>query len=76
LSIMPPATGLPSPRSSSLAAFIDSVPHAETPNGHVAAAASDGSEHMPMRYTNHHEEHASAPAGSVDQEVSTETVHG
>jgi len=78
LSIMPPASGLPAPRSSSLAPFIDAVPHVDAPNGHVEAV-SDGSEHKPMRYTNHHEEQV-APTDAVDretdQEVSTESVHG
>ncbi len=76
LNIMPPASGLPAPRSSSLSAFIDAVPHVDAPNGHVEAAVSDGSEHKPMRYTNHHEDHALPPADAVEQEVSTESVHG
>jgi sec-independent protein translocase protein TatB len=76
LSIMPPASGLPSPRSSSLAPFIDAVPHMDAPNGHVEAALSDGSEYKPMRYTNHHEDHAPLAPDVADQQVSTESVHG
>jgi len=76
LSILPPATGLPSPRSSSLAAFIDAVPHMDAPNGHGEAAVSDGSEHKPMRYTNHQDSHGTTVADAAEQEVSTESVHG
>jgi sec-independent protein translocase protein TatB len=76
LSIMPPATGLPSPRSSSLAAFIDAVPHVDAPNGHGEAIVSDGSEHKPMRYTNHHDSHGVTVADAAEQEVSAESVHG
>jgi len=86
LSIMPPATGLPSPRSSSLAAapaessslapLLDSVPHVDAPNGHVEAPVTDGSEHRPMRYTNHHEEHAAPAADAVDAAATAESVHG
>lgn len=77
LSIMPPATGLPSPRGSSLAPLLDSVPHIDPPNGHVDAVhdgPADSSEQKPMRYTNHHEEHAAPPVQEVD--AATESVHG
>jgi sec-independent protein translocase protein TatB len=65
LSIMPPATGLPSPRGSSLSSLspLESAPHVDTPNGHVEPAVSDVEGQKPMRYTNHHE-------------VPTESVHG
>jgi len=76
LTILPPATGLPAPRSSSLAPFLDAVPHVDAPNGHIEAAVSDGSEHKPMRYTNHHEDHAAPLADEADQAVSTGSVHG
>ena len=78
LSIMPPATGLPTPRtSSSLAPLIDSVPHVDAPNGHAEAVMSDGSEHRPIRYTNgHHSEHAPAPTDEVDSTAAAESVHG
>lgn len=80
LSIMPPATGLPSPRRSSLSALIDSVPHVDAPNGHAEAAAegplSDGSEQRPMRYTNHADEHTTPPVDSVDSATAAESVHG
>jgi sec-independent protein translocase protein TatB len=75
LSIMPPATGLPAPRTSSLAPLIDAVPHVDAPNGHVDAV-SDGSEQKPMRYTNHHEEHAEPTVDAVDAAAATESVHG
>jgi len=61
LSIMPPATGLPAPRSSSLAPFIDAVPHMDAANGQVEAAAANGLAQKPMRYTNHLEEDGGAP---------------
>jgi sec-independent protein translocase protein TatB len=61
LSIMPPATGLPAPRSSSLSSLIDSVPKADPP-GTASNHASDASEAIlgedqrPMRYTSQHAE--------------------
>jgi sec-independent protein translocase protein TatB len=76
LSIMPPSTGLPAPRTSSLAPLIDAVPHVDAPNGHVEVAVSDGSEQKPMRYTNHHDEHAAPPVDAVDAAAATESVHG
>jgi sec-independent protein translocase protein TatB len=79
LSIMPPATGLPTPRSSSarsssLGPLIDSVPHAEASNGHVEPV-DDSLAHKPMRYTNHNEDRVPAPAEVVDA-AAEESVHG
>ena len=79
LSIMPPATGLPAPRTSSvapIAPLLDAVPHVEPPsNGHVEAV-SDGSDQKPMRYTNHLEGHAALPPDAVDATAAAESVHG
>jgi sec-independent protein translocase protein TatB len=80
LSIMPPATGLPSPRTSpangSLSPLIESVPHVDGP-GAVAEQTPEenhlGSEQRPMRYTNHHEETSATP---VDSAAAEESVHG
>jgi len=80
LSIMPPATGLPLPRSSSsarsssLGPLLDSVPQMESPNGQVEPV-DDSLTHKPMRYTNHHEDRVSAPAEAVDA-AAEESVHG
>ena len=81
LSIMPPATGLPAPRTSSLAPLLDSVPHVDTPTAHVevvhdgpADFPADYSDQKPMRYTNHHEEPSAPAAEEVD--TATESVHG
>ena len=80
LSIMPPATGLPAPRSSSIASFVDSVPHVDPPNGRTQSAEGqephpDGAEHKPMRYTNHLE--GDDVARSADAvEPAAESVHG
>jgi len=79
LSIMPPATGLPTPRSSSarsssLGPLINSVPHAEVSNGHVEPV-DDSLAHKPMRYTNHNEDRVPAPAEVVDA-AAEESVHG
>jgi sec-independent protein translocase protein TatB len=80
MSIMPPATGLPAPRTSSIASFVDSVPHVDAPNGHVESTLGDephanGAEQKPMRYTNHHEEDGVVP-GAEAAEPATESVHG
>jgi sec-independent protein translocase protein TatB len=78
LSIMPPATGLPTPRGSSpssLSSLIESVPHMDAPNGHVDPATSDGSEQKPMRYTNHHDDHA-GHSEAIETPATTESVHG
>jgi sec-independent protein translocase protein TatB len=74
LSIMPPATGLPEPRSSSLAALIDSVPKADPP-GDSAHGPSEGprlgEDQRPMRYTNGHDDN------SLPHDVATEeSIHG
>jgi len=65
LSIMPPATGLPEPRSSSLASLIDSVPKMDPPHPATNGAATNsdsttahlaphlGEDQRPMRYTDH-----------------------
>jgi sec-independent protein translocase protein TatB len=88
LRIMPPASGLPAPRSSAIAPLFESVPHMDAPNGHVEVALSGGSEDKPMRYTNHHEENGggAAPVPEAGPELSqelspdaveaTESVHG
>ena len=76
LSIMPPATGLPSPRTSSLAPLLDSVPHVDPPNGHVEAThqgPADPSDQKPDRYTSHHEDHAVRQA---EVDAAAESVHG
>ena len=81
LSIMPPATGLPAPRtSSSLSSFVDSVPKVDPPveqseAPRVEEALADFAEHKPMRYTNHHEDNGLAP-GQDSVEPATESVHG
>ena len=81
LSIMPPETGLPSPRSSSsLSSFVDSVPRVNVTNGHTTAEAVDGAlangaEHKPMRYTNHDQDNEAAPAQDA-VEPAAESVHG
>ncbi len=78
LSIMPPSTGLPSPRSSSsssLGPLINAVPHVDAPNGHVEGAVFDASEQKPLRYTNGRHEEAVRPALDV-VEPATESVHG
>ena len=78
LNLMPPASGLPSPRkstasSASLGPLIESVPHVDAQNGH----ATDGSEHKPMRYTNgHHEENTAPAADTVSSAAAAESVHG
>ena len=80
LSIMPPATGLPSPRSSSIASFVESVPHVDAPDGHLKSTPAEephpnDAEQKPMRYTNHHEENEVTP--DLDAiEPATESVHG
>lgn len=81
LSIMPPATGLPAPRTSSLAPLLDAVPHVDIPTAHVEAVhngpadfPADHSDQKPMRYTNHHEESSAPAAEEVD--TATESVHG
>jgi sec-independent protein translocase protein TatB len=69
LSIIPPATGLPEPRSSSLASLIDSVPKMDPPHPAINGAATNGDsttahlaphlaphlgeDQRPMRYTDH-----------------------
>jgi len=56
LKIMPPATGLPQPRSSSLTPLLESIPHAE-PAAEVAVADAPHHEYAdqrPNRYTNGH----------------------
>lgn len=77
LSIMPPATGLPTPRSSSLAPLLNSVPHVDVPNGHIGP---NGLEQKPMRYTDHRDQHAelaSDAAAPAPTPVETpESVHG
>jgi sec-independent protein translocase protein TatB len=80
LSIMPPATGLPTPRrssssQSSLGPLLEAVPHGDAPNGHFEAV-DDASAHKPMRYTTHYETPAAAPAEAVDAATAEESVHG
>lgn len=73
LKIMPPATGLPAPRSSSLAALIDAVPRVEpdsaASNGHAAG------------HSNGHAAFASEPAHPIAAEEPIgdsvgESIHG
>jgi sec-independent protein translocase protein TatB len=82
MSIMPPATGLPEPRSSapssatssaslssaSLSSLIDAVPKADAPGAHLNGDHSE-EEQRPMRYTNH--------TGEVPQDAAAEeSLHG
>jgi sec-independent protein translocase protein TatB len=77
LSIMPPATGLPMPRSSSsarassLGPLIDSVPHVEASYGHVEPV-DDSLAQKPMRYTNHVERQETEAVDAAAEE----SVHG
>jgi len=67
LSIMPPATGLPTPRTSSssqssLGPLLDAVPHVETP------AVDEALAHKPMRYTSHYETPTAVEAVAAAEE--------
>lgn len=75
LNLMPPATGLPTPRSSPLGSLLNAVPRVEASNGHVEAV-HDASEQKPMRHTNHHEETKAAPVVEATDAAITEPVHG
>lgn len=76
LSIMPPATGLPEPRGSSLASFVESVPHVDAgSNGHDAKEIL-GAEQKPNRYTQHHEEGAVTPVDASHSATTEESLHG
>ncbi len=88
LSLMPPATGLPTPRSAtatshSVSSLIDSVPKGspeERPSDEltdVSEQSHSGEDQRPMRYTNGHgalvhESEASTPQGVV----AGESLHG
>jgi sec-independent protein translocase protein TatB len=54
LHLMPPATGLPEPRSSSLSSLIDSVPKIDAPGSATNGSPHPGEEPRPPRYANHH----------------------
>jgi len=77
LKIMPPATGLPQPRtstlaSSSIAPLVDSIPHEEPANA-AEAAEHEHSDQRPNRYTNGHTDTAGlAPTESSAEE----SLHG
>jgi sec-independent protein translocase protein TatB len=81
LKIMPPATGLPQPRtttlaSSSIAPLVDSIPH-EVSAEPAEAAEHEHSEQRPNRYTNGHTDTggltSSEPAA---QSEAQESLHG
>ena len=89
LSIMPPATGLPAARSSSLSALINSVPHADpasaAANGteETAVLGADvlgedvrGADERPMRYTNNHIAEVTPPVEPSHGPAAEESVHG
>jgi len=74
LSIMPPATGLPAPRSSSLAALIDAVPKMDPPsasNGAVTNGAAHDDDQRHTRYSDH-----DTSNGAGHQAAAEESLHG
>ena len=84
LNIMPPPTGLPAGRSSSVASFIDTVPKVDGPGGSSANEAEPssiahlGEDQKPMRYTNHHAESATngTEHSAVHSTAAEESLHG
>ena len=74
LKIMPPATGLPQPRtttlaSSSITPLVDSIPHEEP----AEAAEHEHSDQRPNRYTNGHTDTAGLTPSETTAE---ESLHG
>jgi sec-independent protein translocase protein TatB len=87
LKIMPPATGLPQPRSSSVAApvlasLVESIPHADPQETVASEAGPDYADQRPNRYTNGHGD-ASGLIGSetknmnrAETPATEESLHG